>query len=75
MPSLTLNESQIKRVRKAKSLGVIIDEGFGWNDQYKSLKGKVVGGLSALNKLKNNLPQSKLCSVYHALVVMSRLLK
>ena len=47
---------------------MIIDEGLGWQDQYKSLKGKVVGGLSALNKLKDVLPQSELCSVYYALV-------
>ena len=49
------------------SLGVIIDEGLKWKDQYKSLTGKLAGGLSSLKKLKDVLPQSKLCDVYHAL--------
>ena len=47
---------------------MIIDEGLGWKNQYNSFKGKYVGGLSALNKIKDTLPQSKLCSAYHALV-------
>ena len=54
-------------MEKTKSLGVIIDEGLKWKDQYKSLIGKLAGGLSSLKKLKDVLPQSKLCDVYHAL--------
>ena len=64
---LELNDSEIKRVEKTKSLGVIMDEGLKWKDQYKSLTGKLAGGLSSLKKLKDVLPQSKLCDVYHAL--------
>ena len=67
LPPLKLNDSEIKRVEKTKSLGVIIDEGLKWKDQYKSLTGKLAGGLSSLNKFKDVLPQSKLCDVYHAL--------
>ena len=63
LPPLKLNDSEIKRVEKAKSLGVIVDEGL----KYKSLTGKLVGGLSSLKKLKDVLPRSKLCDVYHAL--------
>ena len=66
LPPLELNDSEIKRVEKTKSLGVIIDEGLKWKDQYKSLTGKLAGGLSSLRKLKDVLPQSKLCDVYHA---------
>ena len=32
-----------------------------------SLTGKLAFGLSSLKKLKDVLPQSKLCDVYHAL--------
>ena len=67
LPPLKLDDSEIKRVEKTKSLGVIIDEGLKWKDQYKSLTGKLAGGLSSLKKLKDVLPQSKLCDVYHAL--------
>ena len=54
-------------MKKTKSLGIIVDEGLNWKDQYKSLLGKVAGGLSSLKKLKDILPQSKLCDVYRAL--------
>ena len=43
---LELNECEIKHVEKTKSLGIIIDEGLKWKDQYKSLTGKLAGGLS-----------------------------
>ena len=51
-----------------KSLGLMIEEKLNWNDHFKLLKGKVAAGLSSLKKLKNILPQSKLCSAYRALV-------
>ena len=33
-----------------------------------SVKSKICGGLASQKKLKNILPQSKLCSVYYAIV-------
>ena len=68
LPSLKLNDSEIKRVGKVKSLGIIVDEGLAWNDQLKSLTGKLAAGLSSLKKLQNVLPQSKLYDVYRALI-------
>ena len=66
--ALLLNGTEIKRVQKSKSLGVIIDESLTWDEQFKAVKSKVCGGLSALKKLKNIIPQSQLCSVFHAIV-------
>ena len=63
-----LNNTKIKQVHKTKHLGLTVDDSLNWNEQYKSVKGKVVGGLAALRKLKNILPQSKLPDVYRALV-------
>ena len=63
-----LNGSDIKRVKKTKSLGVIVDEGLNWEEQFKTVKGKLHGGLTSLKKLKNILPQSQLSNVYRALV-------
>ena len=40
--------SEIKRVKKTKSLGVIIDQGLNWEDQFKAIKAKVRGGLVSL---------------------------
>jgi hypothetical protein len=66
--TLTLNGSDIKRVTKTKSLGVTVDENLKWDEQYKIVKGKICGGLASLKKLKNIIPQTKLCSVYYAIV-------
>ena len=38
--TLRLNGSDIKRVKKTKSLGVIVDEGLNWEEQFKTVKGK-----------------------------------
>ena len=40
---LKLNGSEIKRVKNTKSLGVIIDQGINWEDQFKAIKAKVRG--------------------------------
>ena len=51
---LKLNGSEIKRVKKTKSLGVIIDQGLNWEDQFKATKAKVRGGLASLKKPKKH---------------------
>ena len=63
-----LNGAEIKHVKETKSLGVIVDEGLNWNEQYRKVKGKVSGGLWSLKKLKKIVPQSQLVNVDHALV-------
>ena len=65
---LNLNDSEIKRVAKSKSLGVIVDERLNWNNQFNKVKGKVSCGLKSLKKLQNLLSQSQLDHVYRALV-------
>ena len=55
-------------MNKAKSLGVIIDQGLNWEDQFKAIKAKVRGGLASLKTLKNIVSQSQLSNVYRALV-------
>ena len=66
--TLRLNGSDIRPVKKTKSLGVIVEEGLNWEEQFKTVKGKVHGRLTSLKKLKNILPQSQLSNVYRALV-------
>ena len=56
LPPLKLNDSDIKRVEKVKSLGVIVDEGLKWKNQFISLTGKLAGGLSSSKQLKIVLP-------------------
>ena len=63
---LNLSNSDIKRVDKTKSLGVIVDEKLNWDEQFKGTKGE---GLAALLKiLEKVVPQSQLCDIYYALI-------
>ena len=45
---LHLNDSEIKRVAKTKSLGVLVYEGLSWDDQFSKVKGKINGSLKSL---------------------------
>ena len=45
---MPFNDSEIKRVAKTKSLGVIVDEGLNWDDQFSKVKGKISGGLKSI---------------------------
>ena len=63
-----LNGPEIKCVKETKSLGILVDEGLNWNEQYSKVKGKVSGGLWSLKKLMKIVLQSQLVNIYHALV-------
>ena len=65
---LELGSREIKRVSNTKSPRVMVDEYLNWDEQFKSVKSKICGGLALLKKLKNILSQSKLSSVYYAIV-------
>ena len=65
---IEVNQEKIGRITKTKYLGLNIDENLSWNDQYKKVKAKVKSGLSALQRLKDILPLSKLAAVYRALI-------
>ena len=65
---LMLNSAEIKHVKETKSLGVTVDEGVNWNEQFRKVKGKVSGGLWSLKKLMKIVPQSQLVNIYNALV-------
>ena len=46
----------------------MVDEYLNLADQIKSVESKTCARLDSLKKLKNILPQSKLCNVYYAIV-------
>ena len=56
----------IKRVEKVKYLGLKIDKSLNLEQQYKTVKNKLEGGIRSLRKLKDILPQRKLQQVYKA---------
>ena len=45
-----------------------MDEKLNWDEQFKRVNGKISGGLAALKKLKNVIPQFRLCNIYYALI-------
>ena len=47
---------------------MVVDDILGWEEQSKSVKEKVAGGLVAIKELKGTFPQSMLFQVYKALV-------
>ena len=57
-----------KFLQYQQTIYIVVDENLSWDEQYNTLKGKIYGGLSSLKKLKNIIPQTKLCSVYYAIV-------
>ena len=63
-----MDHTRIKQVHKTKYLGLTVDDKLCGDEKYKSVKGKVVGGLASSRKLKNILPPSQLLNVYEALV-------
>ena len=58
--NIVLNNEVIKRVAKIKYLGININESLNWEEQYKTVKKELKGGISSLRKLKDILPQRKL---------------
>ena len=65
---MRLNGIKITRVANTKSLGIIVDEGLNWEQQFKTVYNKSRGGLESLKRLKNILSQSALSNVYRVLV-------
>ena len=57
LPNLVLNNEVIKRVEKIKYLGINIDQSLMLEEQPRTVKNKLEGGISSLKKLKDILPQ------------------
>ena len=66
--NIRIDKDKIKRVNETKYLGLTIKDSLSWNQQYKTIKGKLKGELNSIRKLREILPQSQLCLVYKALV-------
>ena len=67
LSNLVLNNEVIKRVEKIKYLEINFDESHNWEEQYKTVKNKLKGGISSSRKLKDILPQRWREQVYKAL--------
>ena len=68
-PKIELVESEIKRVHKSKTLGVIIDERLSWIDQIQNTVTKVSKGIGMMRRMKQFVPKSTLLRIYNAIVL------
>ena len=64
-----LDGRNLPRMKKAKCLGVWVDDGLTWRDQVAAVRKKCFGGLVKLRRLRDVLPSSTKKKFYNALVL------
>ena len=68
-PKISLDGIDIKRVKQAKTLGIVIDEKLLWKNQIDEITTKVSRGIGMLRRMKAYVPQDILRTVYSALIM------
>ena len=68
-PNISLDGINIKRVKQAKTLGIVIDEKLLWKNQIDQITTKVSGGIGMLRRMNAYVPQETLKRVYNALIM------
>ena len=68
VPPIILDDTQIKRVKVTKSLGLMIDERLTWDGQVTLITKKVNKGLNVLRRLRDFFDIKILTTVYQTLV-------
>ena len=67
-PTLTINETPIKRVDCVKSLGLNIDENLSWNKHIDKISKKIASGIGALKRMRPFVPSSTLKYIYSSII-------
>ena len=68
-PIILIRENKVQRVRKTKSLGVIIDEKLDWKEHVEAISKKASKGIGALRLCKSFVPLNILQILYNALIL------
>ena len=68
-PNISLDGINIKKVKQAKTLGIVIDEKLLWKNQIDEITTKVSRGIGMLRRMKAYVPQETLRTVYNALIM------
>ena len=68
-PKIRLGENNIKRVKQAKTLGIVIDEQLLWKNQINKIAIKASKGIGMLRRMKAYVPLHTLETVYNALIM------
>ena len=64
---LFIDSIKIKKVQKAKFLGVIIDQNLSWVEHTKNLKRSLSNATATINRIKDNLPDNLHKELYFTL--------
>jgi hypothetical protein len=67
-PKINLDGADIKRVKQAKTLGIVIDEKLLWQKQIDEITTKVSRGIGMIRRMKTYVPEETLKTVYSALI-------
>ena len=65
---LVVNDYEIRRVRKVKYLGLIVDENLTWEEHIHYICGKIKRGVGVLKQIRNFIPKDSLLMLYQTLV-------
>ena len=67
--TINVNNTEIKRVKSTKFLGIIIDEGLTWKEHINHISLKISKSIGVLNNLKLILPLKILVDLYNAMIL------
>ena len=67
-PNISLDGINIKKVKQAKTLGIVIEK-LRWKNQIDEITTKVSRGIGMLRRMKVYAPQETLRTVYNALIM------
>ena len=65
--NLTINGTEIKQVRKARFLGIIIDDDIGWKDHLNALEEKLNSCIITIKRIKKFIPTEHYNKLYYSL--------
>ena len=68
LPTLVINNKEIKRIRSIRFLGVMIDENLSWNEHLKVIENKISKNLGLLYKAKHFLNSDSMRSLYFSFI-------
>ena len=68
IPTLSLNQTNLKYVKQYKFLGITFDETLSWSQQIQNISTKTSQVCGVLNKLKTIFPLPVLKTIYYSLI-------
>ena len=66
--TVTMDGTPIEREQYSKYLGITLDENLSWEYHCNTVANKMARNAGILNRIKNHLPTSSLCTLYNSLI-------